>query len=528
VATTAAFSVLMLSATGAVAVDTNPTVPQDIAPAVPPNYPITGVDVSNHQGTIAWNAVAASGQRFAYAKATEGVHFVDPYFAANYLNAKANNLFIGAYHYARPDRSTGRAQADYFLDRAQYRNDGRTLPPMLDIEWPWEGSGSAYPCYGLSPGQMVSWIRDFVERIRARTGQRTMIYTNVNWWNPCTASNSSFGGEPLFVARYAATPGTLPAGWNRFTLWQFTSSATVPGIAGHVDQDVFNGSLSDLARTAGRQWPRMLGDFNGDGRGEAGVWRPGDGTWWVAYSGGGWLSGLQWGLPGDVPLVGDYNGDHRDDYTVWRPSSATWWVKYSAGGGNVSNMQWGLPTDIPLAGDINGDGRDDFVTWRPSDGTWWVRYTGGGDTMVQWGLPGDIPLLGDFNRDQRDDFIIWRPSNGTWWVRYAGVEGFVPNIQWGLPGDIPLAGDLNGDGVDDFTVWRPSDGTWWVRYAGPGGAFASWGVPGDYPLLGDVGGTKADDFVIWRPESATWWVRFTDGSGYVSNFRWGESTDIPL
>jgi len=218
--------------------------------AVPPGYPVTGVDVSNHQGVINWPAVAASGQKFMYAKASEGVHYTDRSFATNYRNAKSRGLYAGAYHYARPDRSDGRRQADYFLDRAQYARDGRTLPPMLDIEWPWAGSGSAYPCYGLSQSAMVAWIRAFVNRVRERTGRPTMIYTNVNWWAPCTGNNGSFGNQPLFIARYASTPGPLPAGWRRFTMWQYTSSATVPGVSGGVDHDVFNGRPADLAALA--------------------------------------------------------------------------------------------------------------------------------------------------------------------------------------------------------------------------------------------------------------------------------------
>src|SRR5437764_1160640 len=51
--------------------------------AAPSAYPITGVDVSNLQGSINWAAVAGSGQRFAYLKASEGIQFVDRYFTAN-------------------------------------------------------------------------------------------------------------------------------------------------------------------------------------------------------------------------------------------------------------------------------------------------------------------------------------------------------------------------------------------------------------------------------------------------------------
>jgi GH25 family lysozyme M1 (1,4-beta-N-acetylmuramidase) len=62
---------------------------------------------------------------------------------------------------------------------------------------------------------MVTWIHDFVNRVRARTGQPTMIYTNTSWWNQCTGSNASFGDNPLFIANYSGSPGTLPSGWSR-------------------------------------------------------------------------------------------------------------------------------------------------------------------------------------------------------------------------------------------------------------------------------------------------------------------------
>ncbi len=509
------------------------TAPAGAAPSVaaasaaaPAGYSVVGVDVSNHQGTINWAQLAASGQAFSYAKATEGVQFTDPYFAANNSGAKANGLYAGAYHYARPDRSSGKAQADYFLDRAQYLNDGRTLPPMLDVEWPWDGSGSPYPCYGLTPDQMVSWVHDFVNEIRARTGRPTMIYTNVNWWNPCTNSNPTFGDQPLFVARYASTPGTLPAGWATFAAWQYTSSATMPGVNGPVDQDVFNGSLADLTRLAGGLTPRMLGDFNGDGRDEAAVWRPSTGTWWVAYSGGGFAATV-WGEPGDLPLVGNIGGDQRDDFIVWRPTTATWWVAY-AGGGGLTGLPWGAPGDVPLVGDIDGDKLDDIVVWRPSTGVWQIRFTCGGTASVAWGQPGDVPLLADFNGDGRDDFVIWRPSTATWWVRYSDNSGYIANLQWGLPTDVPLAGNVGGDGRADFIVWRPSDGTWWVRNTGGGSTLVQWGQPGDLPLLGRVGGDGHDDYVIWRPAGATWWVRYSDGTGFVSAYPWGVSTDVPL
>jgi GH25 family lysozyme M1 (1,4-beta-N-acetylmuramidase) len=213
------------------------------ARAAPSGYTVTGIDVSAYQGQIDWAAVAAGGARFAYIRASEQAGIPDAYFPANYQGAKANGLYAGAYHRARPDLSSGRAQADFFLDNAGYVNDGRTMPPMLDIEWPrstWPGLDA---CYNLTPSQMSAWIRDFVNEVAARTGRLAMIYTNTNWWQPCTNNNSSFGANPLFIASYTATPPPLPAGWAAWTLWQYADAGTLPG-----DQDVFNGDVAGLRR----------------------------------------------------------------------------------------------------------------------------------------------------------------------------------------------------------------------------------------------------------------------------------------
>ena len=214
--------------------------------AAPAGYPISGIDVSAFQGTIDWRAVAAGGAKFAYVRASEQAGIPDAFFNANYQGAKANGLYAGAYHRARPDVSGGKAQADYFLDHAQYVEDGRTLPPMLDIEWPrtnWTGLNA---CYNLTPAQLSTWIRDFVNEVKARTGRLATIYTNPNWWNPCTGNNATFGAHPLFNSGYVPSPPPLPAGWTTWTLWQYSNSGSLPG-----DQDVFNGDYAALARLAG-------------------------------------------------------------------------------------------------------------------------------------------------------------------------------------------------------------------------------------------------------------------------------------
>src|SRR6476620_6874549 len=57
----------------------------------PKDYPIHGIDVSKFQGNIDWNAVASSGVKFAWIKATEGGDR-DARFQANWEGAKAAGI----------------------------------------------------------------------------------------------------------------------------------------------------------------------------------------------------------------------------------------------------------------------------------------------------------------------------------------------------------------------------------------------------------------------------------------------------
>ena len=65
----------------------------------PTDYPIHGIDVSKFQGDIDWNAVASSGVKFAWIKATEGGDHADERFQANWEGAKAAGVPRGAYHF---------------------------------------------------------------------------------------------------------------------------------------------------------------------------------------------------------------------------------------------------------------------------------------------------------------------------------------------------------------------------------------------------------------------------------------------
>ncbi|MFD4317860.1 lysozyme [Streptomyces sp. NPDC058548] len=202
-----------------------------------------GVDVSSHQGNVAWSTLWNSGVKWAYVKATEGTYYKNTSFNQQYTGSYNVGMIRGTYHFATPDTTTGAAQADYFVNNGGgWSPDGRTLPGVLDIEWNPYGA----TCYGKTQAGMVTWIRDFVNRYKARTGRDAVIYTATSWWTQCTGNSSAFATtNPLWIARYAASVGELPAGWQYYTMWQYTSSGPTVG-----DHNHFNGDLSRVQALA--------------------------------------------------------------------------------------------------------------------------------------------------------------------------------------------------------------------------------------------------------------------------------------
>lgn len=203
----------------------------------PPNT-LPGIDVSHYQGTINWTRVASDGIRFAFAKASEGLNYVDPTYATNRDGAIAAGLVVGAYHFARPDLHSTMAgaiaEADHFVDTA-LPAAGNVLP-VLDLER--DGD--------LSPAQLTAWELSFLGEVLARTGVHALVYTSPNHWENGLGDTTEIAeaGYPLWIAHWNVSAPRVPAeDWvgRSWTFWQYSDCGRVPGIDGCVDVDWFNG-----------------------------------------------------------------------------------------------------------------------------------------------------------------------------------------------------------------------------------------------------------------------------------------------
>jgi hypothetical protein len=203
-----------------------------------------GFDVSGFQGSTVPPA------DFVFVKATEGSSYTSGKFAAQYASAKSHAKVRGAYHFARPEASSGASQADRLLAVAK-AVPGEML--CLDLE-----------ASKLNQSQTNAWAREFGDRLRAKApGVTTIVYMgsgyasngtgrdlnqHFDWWwfpqYPSTANTSTWR-----TSFSPSLPGGLTCGWKTPHIWQWTDNFA------SLDASISTLTLDQLAGRGARPTP---------------------------------------------------------------------------------------------------------------------------------------------------------------------------------------------------------------------------------------------------------------------------------
>lgn len=267
--------------------------------------------------------------------------------------------------------------------------------------------------------------------------------------------------------------------------------------------------------------------YQPDGISDPAVFRSGESKWYM-YPFVPEFGYNVFGLTNDIPVPSDYLSDLGSEMAVFRPSNGTWYIAKSFynSGQNFLAVQWGLNGDVPVPGDYDNDSKSDIAVFRPSNGGWYIRNSNDNSVRIlQWGLNGDKPVGGDYDGDGKADVAVWRPSDGVWYILRSS-DGQPSFTYFGLAGDIPVQEDYDGDGKTDVAVWRPSTGVWYILRSSDGGFSAlQWGLPADYAVPADYDGDKKTDIAVWRPSQGRWYV-FRSSDSALGLFYWGTNGDV--
>ena len=274
-------------------------------------------------------------------------------------------------------------------------------------------------------------------------------------------------------------------------------------------------------------------DFDGDGKADTSVFRPGDRTWYINRGAAG-LTGTQWGNSTDRITPADFDGDDKTDIAVWRegPSNVAAYYILQSSTNTVRAELFGQTGDDPtVTGDWDGDGKADPAVFRDSAiGSQSYFYFRGSlnnpnatISYRPWGLSGDRSMRGDFDGDGKLDLAVYRPSTAIWYINQSST-GVLRYEYWGLPTDKFVPADYDGDSKTDLAVFR--GGIWYIKQSSNNQiAYYQWGLNTDVLTPADFDGDGKTDPAIYR--NGIWYIRQSSSASMGVQF-FGFSSDKPI
>ena len=215
----------------------------------------TIMDVSKHQGTIDWTKVKASGKidgvmLRAMGNSADGLPskpYTDPQFARNYAECTRLGIPCGVYGYFK---ATNKTQADKELAYFKKLLAGRSfeLPVAVDIEDEVQkplGKAALTDIAAHCLSTVQSW------------GVYAMLYTGL-WFGSTFLYMGGAALKPydVWLARYPkdqrkTKPEDKPKTAFAFGMWQYTSTARVPGVSTNVDMSHAYKDYASIIKRAG-------------------------------------------------------------------------------------------------------------------------------------------------------------------------------------------------------------------------------------------------------------------------------------
>ena len=204
------------------------------------DYQVRGLDLSHHNGKILYKSLDTLD--FVFLKATEGANHIDRDFDTHYKGFIKKKIALGVYHFFRFD-TNGEAQANHFLN--QIKGHTFHVPLIVDVEH--------HKNPKVKREQVIQRLKEFMQTIKKKTGQKPIIYTNGNGYSDFV--KKEFDDHTLWLS--STTNMTRPAEMN-CTFWQFHINANLKAITHQADLNVFRGSRKEWKRYLKKNKPYTI------------------------------------------------------------------------------------------------------------------------------------------------------------------------------------------------------------------------------------------------------------------------------
>lgn len=184
---------------------------------------LDGIDVSEHQASVDWTKVKASGIDFAIIRAGYGKEYdqEDKYFDQNMANAQKNGMDCGVYWYSYAD-SVEDAYKEAEVCYSIIKDYDYEYPLYFDIE---ESKHA-----NMTTAEVSAIIEAFCSTMKSK-GYRVGIYSYANFLST-KVYTSVLQKYDIWVAHVGVD---APEFTGEYGIWQYSFTGRVDGIIGDVD-----------------------------------------------------------------------------------------------------------------------------------------------------------------------------------------------------------------------------------------------------------------------------------------------------
>lgn len=198
-----------------------------------------GFDVSEFQYEIDWSKLTDLGFDFAYLRigrrgSTEGGIFDDIYFERNYEGARNCGFNIGVYFFSQAT-SVDEAveEANWVIEKL--RGGGYSVDLPIAFDWE-EQKDSDSRTLNLPGGTVTDCAVAFCDTVRQAGYDAAVYYNRIPGYY--TFDVSRLQGYTNWFALPCTPPDvTFPSFYYHIDMWQYSTTATLPGIPTETDLD---------------------------------------------------------------------------------------------------------------------------------------------------------------------------------------------------------------------------------------------------------------------------------------------------